>query len=194
MYSVFAGIYSATQCQQRDTERGRAREEETGRGTVDAQRNYRPTGERGNERDGDPRWERRSVSRSGNIYLRWTDNTWGCSAVCKNCRDRRGTRAYLLNLSSRSVFHYPPRFESPDRLGIVYLLCEKGSVSMFQLVVRTEGAVQSQEQVRMWVLHKCYRYFFFFFSSSCTHDSSTSTLNITPIPIRHLKLSFLLFV
>lgn len=193
MYSVFAGIYSATQCQQRDTERGRAREEETGRGTVDAQRNYRPTGERGNERDGDPRWERRSVSRSGNIYLRWTDNTWGCSAVCKNCRDRRGTRAYLLNLSSRSVFHYPPRFESPDRLGIVYLLCEKGSVSMFQLVVRTEGAVQSQEQVRMWVLHKCYRYFFFF-SSSCTHDSSTSTLNITPIPIRHLKLSFLLFV
>lgn len=140
MYSVFAGIYSATQCQQRDTERGRAREEETGRGTVDAQRNHRPTGERGNERDGDPRWERRSVSRSGNIYLRWTDNTWGCSAVCKNCRDRRGTRAYLLNLSSRSVFHYPPRFERPDRLGIVYLLCEKGSVSMFQLVVRTEGS------------------------------------------------------
>lgn len=125
MYSVFAGIYSATQCQQRDTERGRAREEETGRGTVDAQRNHRPTGERGNERDGDPRWERRSVSRSGNIYLRWTDITWGCSAVCKNCRDRRGTRAYLLNLSRRSVFHYPPRFESPDRLGIVYLLCAK---------------------------------------------------------------------
>lgn len=25
----------------------------------------------------------------------------------------------------RSVFHYPPRFESPDRLGIVYLLCAK---------------------------------------------------------------------
>ena len=46
VYSVFAGIYSATQCQQRDMERASERGEETGRGTVDAQCNYRPTGER----------------------------------------------------------------------------------------------------------------------------------------------------
>lgn len=180
MYSVFAGIYSATQCQQRDTKRGSAREEETERGAVDAQCNYRPTGERKWAR-WRPRWERRNVGRSGNIYLHWTDVTWGCSVVCKNCRDGRGTRAYLLNLSSRSVFHYPQCFECPDRLGIVYLLCEEGLVSVFQLVLR---------KVRMWVLHKCYWYFFFF-SSSCIHDSSTSTLNIIPIPIRRATFGYL---
>ncbi len=39
MYSVFAGIYFATQCQQRDRERGG-----NGERKVDAQCNYRLTG------------------------------------------------------------------------------------------------------------------------------------------------------